>query len=238
MAELSSLRKSLILYSSFLGILFLIWLFPACLVFADPTKESLIQAWEQAQKNDSETVTLEKIETNRYRFETKRFSFQGELKVLNVTIGDMGLEDTEDGYLPGWIEVELVDAPQDLAVKQPYSYSAWEQNNVLYYDKSQSKWVSAKDFRAGLVHKSKNWNRSPLYLVAQYSWVALIGLILLLAAYVGRIAKRANKQVDETIQRYEKAIQLSEKSIQISEDSNKVLKEILQALKGSSEKRE
>jgi hypothetical protein len=40
-----------------------------------PSEESLIKAWEELQKRDSNTATFEKIADRRYKFRTNLFPF-------------------------------------------------------------------------------------------------------------------------------------------------------------------
>lgn len=46
---------------------------------AQPSQQSLVEAWERLQRSDPETLAFEKIAERRYRFRTSRFPFDGEL---------------------------------------------------------------------------------------------------------------------------------------------------------------
>jgi len=117
-------------------------LIPAPL-FSAPTEKSLITAWENQQRNDPNTLVFEEISPNTYRFKTERFPFDGELQILNVTI-DEQIFGFEGSVIMGIVEPELLDLPEDFSKKYSYSYSSWIQNNILYYDKEEEKWLSAK----------------------------------------------------------------------------------------------
>lgn len=55
---------------------------------AQPSQQSLVEAWEKVQRGDPETLAFEKIGERRYRFRTSRFPFDGELKILKATVDD------------------------------------------------------------------------------------------------------------------------------------------------------
>jgi ATP-dependent Zn protease len=110
------------------------------------TEESLIQAWEEIQKSDPQTITFEKLEGRRYKFKTKRFPFDGELKILNAVIND-DVFASRTGFNTGEIEYDLIGLTKDVEQKYRRSFSLWESNNKLYYDKSTDEWLSSRTFR-------------------------------------------------------------------------------------------
>ncbi len=122
-----------------------------------PSKESLLAAWEQMQKDNPYTVAFEKTaEKSIYDFETTIFPFKGKLKVLNTLIeedpayyyGDFSKYDTvlPDGDYIGLVEVELPEADKEFAAKYRYSYATWEQGNALYYHADSKKWYTAEEW--------------------------------------------------------------------------------------------
>src|SRR5215212_5458490 len=82
---------------------------------AQPSQASLVKAWEEVQREDPETVLFEKTGEGSYKFKTKRFPFDGELKLLKATLNDYsyggGDDDDYDapvqGYVSGVIEYDL-----------------------------------------------------------------------------------------------------------------------------------
>ena len=116
----------------------LFFLLVPTMLFALPSEESLIKAWEGFQKEDPKTIIFEKISKNHYRFKTERFPFDGELKILNLTV-DEQTSSFEGGFVLGVVEVELINLPKDFLEKYSYSYSAWIQDNILYYYTEEEK---------------------------------------------------------------------------------------------------
>lgn len=108
---------------------------------AQPTQDSLIQAWERAQREDPETVAFEKTGERTYRFKTERFPFDGELRVLKATVDD-SMDGDEYGVTTGVIEFDLVGLPDEVVKKYEHSYEAWVRTNRLYFDKETRKWLS------------------------------------------------------------------------------------------------
>lgn len=208
--------------------------------FAQPTEESLIQAWEAIQKKDPQIATFEKIEERRYKFKTKRFPFDGELNVLNVSIDEFNAFG-EEGCTMGVVEVELVGLPDDFMTKYAYSYSTWSQNNCLYYDDKTGKWLSSKEYFAKTVEKLKK--REPLSEALQNisEYVPYITIIMVVTAFLIITLKKNQGYIDEyrkymnESKKYaEVSLEIAKKSAETAEDNNRLLKEILEALKSRS----
>lgn len=55
-------------------------------LWAQPSEDSLNQAWETLQRSDPKIVTLEKLGDRRYKFKTEYFLYAGELKIKDATV--------------------------------------------------------------------------------------------------------------------------------------------------------
>lgn len=73
---------------------------------AQPSDDSLIQAWEKQQKADPKTVVFEKLKDRHYKFKTSYFPYDGELSIKNLVYGDLG-GDADFEYSLGAVQVEL-----------------------------------------------------------------------------------------------------------------------------------
>lgn len=128
---------------------------------AQATQASLVKAWEEVQRNDPETVTFEKTGEGRYKFKTERFPFEGELKILKAGVNDYsyGGDDESDGapngYVVGVIEYDLVGLSAEVEKKYEHSYSNWQMNNTLYFDKEGGEWLSLDKYRAKMAAVTK-----------------------------------------------------------------------------------
>jgi hypothetical protein len=218
--------------NNFLIVRILLALFPATL-FSAPTEKSLITAWENQQRNDPNTIVFEKISSNHYHFKTERFPFDGELQVLNVTI-DEQISGFEGSFIMGIIEPELLDLPEDFLEKYSYSYSTWIQNNILYYDKEEEKWLSAKEYYS---KAKENLPTSSFLDTVGYIPLLFLFFIILLLIFVYKIQRRNRLYLDHARELSQKETDLAEKTYQLSRNSNKLLKEILKELKKGNPKK-
>lgn len=206
----------------------LFFLFAPVILFAAPTEESLIEAWENVQKKDPETVVFENLSPGSYRFKTERFPFDGELKVLNITI-DERMEGYDYGFIMGVVEVELVDLPEDFLDKYSYSYSTWIQNNMLYYDEENGKWLSTKEYYGQIKEKIPSGyfmdvlNYAPSAIFFFFIFIVLI--------FVFTVYRRNKKYLDFSYDLSKKQMDIVEESHRLSKKNYKVLSEILKELK-------
>lgn len=113
---------------------------------AQPTEKSLLDAWELVQKNDPKTILFEKLDERRYRFKTRRFPFDGEIKIFNVIVEGGDIVENKEIYR-GIIELELVGVPENFSRKYHYSYSGWRSNNWFHFDPETREWMSNREFR-------------------------------------------------------------------------------------------
>src|SRR5574341_2480610 len=194
---------------------------------AQPTEESLIQAWENVQKQDPETITFKKLESRRYVFNTKRFPFDGELKILNVSI-DASSWDVEDRNTIGVVEVELVRLPQDFLQKFGRSYSFWEKNNTLFYDKKDGRWLSSREFQSKMAREAKSLPASSLMFLSGYFWVIIFVFIFVALLLASRKSTRSMKIA---MQRQDQMMADYKRAMQLTEENTKILREILEVLK-------
>jgi len=206
-------------------------LFPGIL-FSAPTKESLITAWENQQKTDPNTLAFEEISPNIYRFKTERFPFDGELRILNITV-DEQMSGFEGGFTMGIVEIELVDLPEDFLKKYAYSYSNWSQSNILYYDQENEKWLSAKEY-----YTKAQENLPSGVFIDPFNYIPLLFLffLIIILIFVYNIQKRNRKYLDFVRELSQKETDLAEKAYKLSKNSNKLLNNILKELKKPTKK--
>lgn len=214
-------------------IIFLIpFLFSSFLVvLAQPTEKTLIESWEDIQRNDPKTIVFEKIEERRYKFKTERFPFDGELKILNIT----NMDNFDYKSTVGFVELELVDLPDDFFQKYSYSYSAWTENNILYYNQETENWLSSKEYNTEM---QKNMNNQEFFMNFKNLFIVfiLIIFIILMLVKVKNINKKNTKYIKDAQDLMDKSLKISQKSMTISAKSNKILKEILKELKNYNKK--
>ena len=180
---------------------------------AQPTQATLVKAWEEVQRNDPETVTFEKTGEGSYKFKTKRFPFEGELKLLKATVNDYsygggGDEDYDvpaQGYVMGVVEYDLVGLSDEVAKKYTHSYSSWQQNNSLYFDKEGGEWLSVEKYRAKMAAnvkktseayelKEKGKKDAGLWLGFTFWWGPVLLMIVFYVWYMKKTGLRRNRE--------------------------------------------
>ena len=219
-------------------------------VFAQPSEQNLISAWESLQKADPKTVVFEKLAERHYKFKTELFPFDGELKITNIVIDknfdDFEYSTSENVISQGIVEVELVGISEDFLHNHGYSYGLWARNNILYYDEKEKQWVP--------LSKALQKYRQPYKPAVGicYKLSGLISTLIFLVIFfvlVLIIFKGARKQIKETTAqnkkymtdaaaRTQKVLELSEESqklsrehLQLARENNATLKQILEILK-------
>lgn len=205
-------------------------------VYAQPTGESLIQAWEKIQKSDPKVLKLEKLGDNHYTFKTDRFPFDGELRIKGVIMDDVGTKHATD-FIFGTIQTELIGLPSNYLQQYSYNYSTWARNNTLYYDKKLGSWISFKQFQDVMTNKTAklykcNWGMSDYAMIV----LAVVGIVIILRIFQKNktYMKTALQKQEEGIARFDVAVRQSEKGLQLNEETNKLLREILEVLKSKS----
>ncbi len=221
--------------AAIVGIL-LTWILPA-LGYGDPMRESLLTAWENAQRSDRNTVVFEKLEEGRYRFQTERFPFDGEIRVNSVYIDDTAAS-YEEGAVFGVVEVELLDADDEFFRKYRQSYGYWMSGNTLYLDEATGGWLTSREWSENRMQGfgcGSGW----LSWFASYYWLFFLLILVVFLFFIGRGARKQMKTAvaaqDKALSEQERAIKLTEHELELTEDTNRVLHEILGVLK---EKRE
>ena len=199
---------------------------------SEPTKETLLQAWEQVQRADPATVTFEKLGEGRYHFKSTRFPFDGELRVVNASVEE-GLGGLGMPKFTGVVETEFVDAPQGFAQKYARSYSYWQATNTLFFDAKSGRWLSTRQWQAQLAQRGR-----PSWLLVHSNtlfWLLFLAVLVVLLWWLSRRMTRqleAAKAVQaRLLDGHDRVLRLSERSVELAEDSNRVLHEILEALK-------
>lgn len=210
---------------------------PAAPAQAKPDTAGLVLAWEAAQKADRNTEVFQKTAEQTYRFRTKLFPFDGELRVLNAFIDDRRADPENEygGLLYGVVTVELVGAPADLFQKHSMAYSVWNASNTLFWSDSKGRWTTSREFPSVYAKERGGAGANWLYWVADYFWFILLAFLIFFILLIGRRTKlqmrKAFDYQDRAQASIERSLALSERSVAIAEDSNRTLKEILAALR-------
>ena len=195
-------------------------------------QSELLATWEEAQRSDPQTLLFERVEPGLYRFETERFPFAGDLRVLNVAINDQAYREDERLRM-GIVEIELVDLPEEFLARHAHSYGFWMQTHLLYFDDEAGRWMSGEEWQQRVVGDPGSWC-SPLVSLSGWFWIVMLLVLIVALSFAIRKAngqmKSAMSAQEKALSEQERAIRLTERALEIGEESNLVLKEILAAL--------
>jgi hypothetical protein len=198
-----------------------------------PTEAGLIAAWEKSLRSDPETIRLEKQSEGTYRFATKRFPFDGELRILKATVEESS---GNSQFIPGIVEVELVGLPEKVLKDYERSYSYWERGNMLYYDVASRRWLAGKEFQDAARRRAAILGGS------FWSWLPTLILVLILLFVLGMLVRAQRRQqtyskrVDRSLEISERMLQLSETTSRTSEKAAQTSEQRLEILQARQEK--
>jgi hypothetical protein len=202
-------------------------------VRAQKNEAGLLAAWEQEQKADPSTTKFEKIGERRYHFVTKRFPFDGDLLVRNVSIQNLAPYE-DQAYIMGTVELELQGVSDDFHRTFAMSYGQWTIGNTLYWDAKGQSWLTAnermKEAREALPRGRSLWTT----LFAEGWSLVTLALLFFLVYSLFRYNRRMREitaRSDRSLALTERAIQLSERNVQLQEEHAKLLQEICDLLK-------
>lgn len=197
-----------------------------------PTRDSLLAAWETAQREDPQTMHFEKIEAGRYAFATERFPFDGVVRVLNLVIDESTVE-YPPSMVMGVVEADLEGVDDEFRRQHAYSIGLWQAANTLYFDADNGRWLTSAQWQRSMVDRyaSPGW----IARLAGSFWVIFLVIFVIVLWWItrraGRQFKTATAAQDKALAEQERAIRLTEEALQISRDSNRLLSEILDAIK-------
>jgi hypothetical protein len=207
---------------------------PAAPLVEEPSRESLLAAWEARLRDDPQTLVFEKLEDSRYRWSTERFPFDGVVRVLNLVVDDRTFEYAASGVV-GVVETDLEGVSDEFRRQYAYSIGLWQGANTLYFDADTGEWQSANEWQSSLAEQYSVGGGGWLAWLSGWMWVIFLAIMVLVVFWLSRRAssqmKKAMAAQDTALAEQERAIRLTEDAIEISRDSNRVLKEIRDLLK-------
>lgn len=203
-------------------------------VAAEPTRESLLTAWESLQRADPQTRTFERINDGRYRFATERFPFDGELEIAEVVVDDRSAE-IPYGSATGHVAATLVGIDDAFRERYATSLAIWHSDGILHWDDETQGWVGSRAWMNRLQerHAGGLWGT----LLSNGFWILLLVVLIL---SIWPLSRRANRQFEEAsaqqalalsnqrdaIESQRRAIDGQQEAIELIRESNRLLREI------------
>lgn len=199
-------------------------------------KDSLLERWERAQREDPQTLRFEALGGARYRFHTERFPFDGELEVVNLSV------DTLDGWLTddyriGVVEVEIEDLPEGFMQRHAHSVAQWRSHNQFYFDVRDGRWLTPAEWQRALSAPEalEDARQSPLGCILDWVYVLLVAIFVLVVVLLMRKAsgqfRRATSAQDEALAGQRRALELSQQVLENARETRLILSEIRDLLR-------
>lgn len=198
------------------------------------TKQSLLEAWEKQLRSDPGTIIFKKLDDGLYRYHTKHFPFNGELRLLNIVIDYF---QPPDEKIPmGIMEVELVGIDNDFIRKHTHSYGKWTRMNTLYYDLDLNTWISSDQWREKRLKKLNEKQYSFWFELLPF--IVVFVVLLVIALILNFYRKRKEKESvhyyksvqNQVLENHRKMIELQKKIADGIEENQHLLLEIKDAL--------
>lgn len=198
------------------------------LLAAEPTEESLLAAWESAQRADPEVQTLEATGDRRYRFETSHFNYTGPLEVTDVVVDHVP---GDQANAIGYIQVVLPELSDETMQRRAHSYSRWNRSHTLYWSSDDEQWLTANRWSERIRHDYSG----PSYWGLTRPLLIFLVAIALLYWFSNRHAKKhmadAMKSQEESLHQQNEAMELTREALKRQKESNELLREIRDELK-------
>jgi len=115
----------------------------------DAVKQTLLAFWEKTVKADPGTKLFERTaDPGVYHIQTTLLPYDGRVKVLNLFVDDYKPGRQYDKHVAygGIVETELMDAPKDMAINQPFSFNKWQRMGWFDYDGATAEWFPFNDW--------------------------------------------------------------------------------------------
>ncbi len=182
-----------------------------------PDKGSLLAAWENAQKADPRNEAFEKTGEDSYRFKTRHFPYQGQLRVIDLVVEENTVE-LEGFTATGRVEVELPDLPPDFYQRHAASFGVWSRGNSFAWDAKGRRWAGMEEFSRAMARKYRCGSGSTVLSILGATWPFLL-LLLFLLVLLPLSMRRYRRAVDRSLAGQEKSLARQEESMAKLEES-------------------
>ncbi|MDH3336548.1 MAG: hypothetical protein OEM85_03715 [Gammaproteobacteria bacterium] len=214
--------------------------------WAQPDRESLIEAWETHVATLPGTTEFEALGDGTYRLQDTDLPYDGELKLVGALVRAAESPGFDTGFTHfGMVDIELTDLPQERLSSQSYYY--WlADRQTLHYSETEQRWMGPVAYQSAITQQySPDRSFRGLNFMLNYGiWVFLIALIIFVFVGVSRQAKKARSLMDQTEDINRRASENLDRSEQMRDEvmavtremrdlqleNNELLKKILDAM--------
>jgi hypothetical protein len=219
---------------------------PSAAMAAEPTRQSLIEAWEAHMAQIPGTQAFEARGEDVYFIRDESLPYEGELRRVGVLVRPMDTV-TEGAQFThmGIVEFELPDFPVERMQYQ--SYYLWlEDRQNFYYSQADQAWLDSAAYRASFQDQMGVGSFRVLSFMLNYGiWILLIALIAFIFLVAGKQSRKAralmddsasiNQKARENLDRSEKLqdemLGIANRTLEIQTANHELLKQILAAVR-------
>ena len=214
---------------------------------AEPSRESLLAAWEEHIRSLAGTESLEKTGDDTYALKDSDLPYDGELRILGALVRSTESPGyTSDFTHLGMVEFELADLPAERLSSQVYYY--WlADRQTLHYSGATNEWLDSTAYRDSFSELYEDMpSLGALSFMVNYGiWILLIALVIFVFVGLNRQTRKAqslmdetaaiNQQAKENLDRAEKMqdelLAIARESKDLQTESNELLRQMLDAVR-------
>ena len=200
--------------------------------WAQGTREGLISFWEQTIRNDPDTVRFDKISDSEYQFKTRRFDFDGNVKLIDAAIMDGHRNELAGASKFGTVQFELENVPEELKKKISYATFLSKFTNFYYIIESK-KWLTEFEYMDLTAKMMEKRQKGSPGIAQPIDILVVIGVIVILALYW------KNNQVIKNTRKIQKdAMDRQASAMELDREAHQILKEIRDILKSMADRKQ
>lgn len=213
---------------------------------AEPTRESLLAAWEAHIGSLPGTTNFEKTGDDTYRYTDTDLPYDGELRVLGALVRSSESPGFETEYTHlGMVEFELTDLPEERLASQVY-YFWLADRQTLHYHSGMQQWLDTTAYRDSFTDLYADTpSVGALSFMVNYGiWILLVLVLVFAFITVGRQTRKAQALMDdsaslnergrENLDRAEKmqdeVLAIARETRDLQAENNKLLRKMLESL--------
>ena len=212
---------------------------------AEPTRESLVAAWEEHIRSLPGTASLEKTADGSFQLKDTDLPYDGELKILGALVRSSESPAYESEYTHlGMVEFELTDLPAERLSSQVYYY--WlADRQTLHYSAESGEWADSTAYRNSFTELYEDMpSLGALSFMVNYGiWILLVALVIFVFVGLNRQTRKARALMDETAainqqarenldraaKMQDEVLAIARESRDLQSESNELLRQMLDA---------
>lgn len=210
----------------------------------EPSRESLIAAWEAGMGEAPGTTAFEARGDGVYFLEDESLPYEGELRLIGSLVRPMEGAIGPFSHM-GFVEFELSGLPPERRASQSYYFWLEDRQN-FYYSQPEQDWFDQQGYVASFQAQAAPQSFRTLSFMLNYGvWILLIAVLLGGGVLIGRQSRKARALMDDAASINQKArenldrteavqkemVEIARRSVELQAANNELLGRILDALR-------